>query len=61
MPHSFSFQVTVFRCQNVENQFNKFQVSIIKHSTKTATNGQVPARDTTPCGKSKDQQVHDGS
>lgn len=34
IPHSFSFQVTVCRCQDVENQFHKPQVPIIKHNTK---------------------------
>lgn len=51
--HSSSFQVTAFRHQDVENQFHKFQVPAI--STKTATNGQVAARDAIPCGKSKEQ------
>lgn len=61
IPHSSSSQVTAFRHQDAENQFLKFQVPVIKHSTKTATKGQVTVRDAIPCGKSKDQQVCNGS
>lgn len=56
--HRFSFRVTVLRCQDVENQFHKFQVPIIKQCTKTQTNGQATATDTISCGKSKDQHEY---
>lgn len=61
IPHSPNFQLTEFRYQDVENQFHKFQVPIIQHSTRTPTTGQVTAGDASLYTKTKGQLVRYGS